>query len=81
MKKLKPLELNENKLTRNNDSNLSNILNKISLNQTGTTDYSLSQDISQKDINKKKASKSQSKPLINKPNPTNENKKLKKKAK
>ena len=79
MKKLKPLELNENKLTRNNDSNLSNILNKISLNQTGTTDYSLSQVISQKDINKKKACKSQSKPLINKQNPTNENKKLKNK--
>ena len=54
MKKLKPLELNENKLTRNNVSNLSNRLNKISLNQTETTDYSLSQDISQKDINKKK---------------------------
>ena len=69
MKKIKPLEKNEQKLTRNNESDLSNILNKISLNQTRTTDYSLSQELSLNDINKtnKKENKkiTQSKPLLN----------------
>ena len=67
MRKLKPLEIKEHNLTRNNDSNLSNILNKKSLNQTNTTDYSLSQEISQNDSNKKNTKEKKtkkSKPLI-----------------
>ena len=50
MKKLKPLEIKNHRLTRNNDSNISNILNKKSLNQTRTTDYSISPNISLNDI-------------------------------
>ena len=52
MRKLKQLEIKEIKLTRNNDSNLSSILNKISINQTRTTDYSQSFDVSQNEIKK-----------------------------
>ena len=68
MRKLKPLEIKEIKLTRNNDSNLSSILNKISINQTRTTDYSQSFDVSQNEIKKeliKKQNKIKTKPLIN----------------
>ena len=84
MKKLKPLEIKEHSLKRNNDSNISNILNKISLNQTRTTDYSLSQEISLNDIKKKinkkeKKNKSKPKPLINIPNSKEEEKILNKK--
>ena len=67
MKKIKPLNKKEKILTRNNESNISSILNKKSLNQTHTTDYSLSQEISQNDIKLKKEKKSKkipSKPLI-----------------
>ena len=68
MRQLKPLEIKEIKLTRNNDSNLSSILNKISINQTRTTDYSISQEVSQNEIKKeitKKQNKIKTKPLIN----------------
>ena len=68
MRQLKPLEIKEIKLTRNNDSNLSSILNKISINQTRTTDYSQSFDVSQNEIKKeltKKKKKIKTKPLIN----------------
>ena len=68
MRQLKPLEIKEIKLTRNNDSNLSSILNKISINQTRTTDYSQSQELSQNEIKKeltKKEKKIKTKPLIN----------------
>ena len=82
MKKLKPLEIKNHRLTRNNDSNISNILNKKSLNQTRTTDYSISPNISLNDIkqkiNKKEINK-KSKPLINNPNKKEEEKKLNKK--
>ena len=82
MKKLKPLEIKNHRLTRNNDSNISNILNKKSLNQTRTTDYSISPNISLNDIkqkiNKKEINK-KSKPLINSPTKKEEEKKLNKK--
>ena len=82
MRKLKPLEIKEHNLTRNNDSNLSNILNKKSLNQTNTTDYSLSQEISQNDSNKKNTKEKKtkkSKPLISITTPEEEIKQLNKK--
>ena len=82
MRKLKPLEIKENKLTRNNDSNLSNILNKVSINQTRTTDYSISQEISQNEIKKETTKNSKtikSKPLINIQNSNDEEKKFTKK--
>ena len=71
MKKLKPIILKDKNLRRNNESNItniSNILNKKSLNLTRTTDYSNSQDISLNDNNnskkEKKIKKIISKPLI-----------------
>lgn len=68
MKKLKPIIIKDKNLRRNNESNISNILNKKSLNLTRTTDYSNSQDISLNDNNnskkEKKIKKIISKPLI-----------------
>ena len=52
MKKLNLIELGKKILTRNNNSIISNILNKSSLNQTGTTDYSNSQNESLNEINR-----------------------------
>ena len=52
MKKLNLMELGKKILTRNNNSIISNILNKDSLNQTGTTDYSNSQNESLNEINR-----------------------------
>ena len=64
MKKLSLLELGKNFLKRNNNSSIiSNIINKGNLTQTGTTDYSLSQEVSLNEIkpkeikNKKKIKK------------------------
>lgn len=83
MKKLNLNELGKNILKRNNNSNLSNILNKGTLNQTRTTDYSISsQDVSLNNIKPKeneKNKKIKSKPLINIQTPDDEIKKLNKK--
>ena len=64
MKKLSLLKLGKNLLKRNNNSSIiSNIINKGNLTQTGTTDYSLSQEVSLNEIkpkeikNKKKIKK------------------------
>ena len=87
MNKLKPLNKNKiNKVITNNDSNLSNILNKASLNQTNTTDFSISQEKSQKNTNIKKiklpsrnndkSNKKISKPLISISIQEDEDKKL-----
>ena len=57
MKKLKPIIIKDKNLRRNNESNISNILNKKSLNLTRTTDYSNSQDISLNDNNNSKKEK------------------------
>ena len=54
MKKLSLLELGKNLLKRNNNSSIiSNIINKGNLTQTGTTDYSLSQEVSLNEIKPK----------------------------
>ena len=83
MKKLNLNELGKNILKRNNNSNLSNILNKGTLNQTRTTDYSISsQDVSLNNIKSKKDEKNKkikSKPLINIQTSDDEIKKLNKK--
>ena len=83
MKKLNLNELGKNILKRNNNSNLSNIFNKGTLNQTRTTDYSISsQDVSLNNIKPKeneKNKKIKSKPLINIQTPDDEIKKLNKK--
>ena len=83
MKKLNLNELGKNILKRNNNSNLSNILNKGTLNQTRTTDYSISsQDVSLNNIKPKeneKNKKIKSKPLINIQTPDDEIKNLNKK--
>lgn len=76
MKKIKPLDLKGKILARNNESNISSLLNKKSLNQTNTTDYSLSQETHQNDIKTKKEKKSPIKPLIAITTPKNENKNL-----
>jgi len=45
MNKLSSLNHSNNNISTNNDTNISNILNKrVSLNQTRTTDYSMSQE-------------------------------------
>ena len=68
MKKLSLLELGKNHLKRNNNSSIiSNIINKGNLTQTGTTDYSLSQEVSlneikPKEIKNKKKNKKKIKP-------------------
>ena len=83
MKKLNLNELDKNMLKRNNNSNLSNILNKGTLNQTRTTDYSISsQDVSLNNIKPKeneKNKKIKSKTLINIQTPDDEIKTLNKK--
>lgn len=82
MKKLNLIELGKKILTRNNNSIISNILNKSSLNQTGTTDYSNSQNESLNEIKPKKnqiIKKIKSKPLIDIKTSDEENKKLNKK--
>ena len=87
MKKLSLLELGKNLHKRNNNSSIiSNIINKGNLTQTGTTDYSLSQEVSLNEIktkeikNKKKNKKKiKPKPLINIKTKDDENKKLNKK--
>ena len=82
MKKLNLMELGKKILTRNNNSIISNILNKSSLNQTGTTDYSNSQNESLNEIKPKKnqiIKKIKSKPLIDIKTSDEENKKLNKK--
>ena len=84
MKKLSLLELGKNVLKRKNNSSLSNILNKGNLTQTGTTDYSVSQDISLKEIKPKKnkiknIKNIKSKPLISIQTKDDEIKKLNKK--
>ena len=54
MKKLSLLELGKNLHKRNNNSSIiSNIINKGNLTQTGTTDYSLSQEVSLNEIKPK----------------------------
>ena len=76
------MELGKKILTRNNNSIISNILNKSSLNQTGTTDYSNSQNESLNEIKPKKnqiIKKIKSKPLIDIKTSDEENKKLNKK--
>ncbi len=76
------MELGKKILTRNNNSIISNILNKDSLNQTGTTDYSNSQNESLNEIKPKKnqiIKKIKSKPLIDIKTSDEENKKLNKK--
>ena len=83
MKKLSLIDLGKNILKRNINSGLiGNILNKGTSIQTGTTDYSVSQDVSSNETKPKKnknIKKINSKPLINIQTPDDEIKKLNKK--
>lgn len=91
MNKLSSLNHSNNNISTNNDTNISNILNKrVSLNQTRTTDYSISQEnikknkklnnIKMPSRNNDKSDIRITKPLISISVQENEDKKLNKKS-